>query len=100
MLKKRKTALTAVFLYLLFTGGLWMFVNSYSNSYNKLSEEKIVAASMTIKPDSASISMLEHTVNVDLRALLPESKFYCGAYILAPDEIRSAAYLISLCYRK
>ena len=99
-MKKRKTALTAAFLYLLSTGGLWMFVNSYANSYNKLSTKKIVPAVLTVNQDTATMTVLEHTLSADLRKIAPESKFYCGAYIIAPDEVRSAAYLISLGFRK
>ncbi len=95
-MKKRKTALTAAFLYLLSTGGLWMFVNAYANSYNKLAEKKIVPAVLTIEHSTASITIFDRTLKTDLRELSPESKFYCGAYIAAPDEVRSAAYLISL----
>ncbi|MCQ2469043.1 MAG: hypothetical protein MJ100_04460 [Ruminococcus sp.] len=95
-MKKRKTALTAAFLYLLTMGGLWMFVNSYTNSYNKLSEEKIVPASLTIEHNRAALTVLNCKIDTDLRNLSPESKLYCGAYIIAPDELRSAAYLISL----
>lgn len=93
--KRKKNAAGAVIIYLLLVGGSWMFINSYTNSFNRLSEEKITPASLTIMPESASVQVLDKAVDIDLKPFVPNSKLYFGAYILSPDEIRSAAYLIS-----
>ena len=93
--KRKKTAAGAVLIYLLLVGGMWMFINSYTNSFNRLTEEKIVPASLTINAESASVQVLNKSAELDLSPLSPDSKLYCGAYILSPAEIRSAAYLIS-----
>ena len=93
--KRNKTAAGAVLIYLLLVGGMWMFINSYTNSFNRLTEEKIVPASLTINAESASVQVLNKSAELDLSPLSPDSTLYCGAYILSPDEIRSAAYLIS-----
>ena len=48
-----------------------------------------------ISSDSASVQVLNRAAHIDLSPILPESRLYYGAYIFSPDEIRSAAYLIS-----
>ena len=95
--KKKRTVVRVIFLYLLLTIGSWMFLNSYSNSYNRLSEEKIAPASLNINDNKASIVFLDHTIEFSMVGIAPESKFYCLAYLLSPDELRLSAYLISLC---
>ena len=95
--KKKKTALKAVFFYLLLSGGSWMFINSYANSFNQISARRIVPAGLVLKEESASVELLGHSGNFSLSWIYPESRAYCGAYLLSPDEIRAAAYIISLC---
>ncbi len=95
-IKKKKTALRAIFLYLLLTGGSWMFINCYTNSYNRMAGDKIAPASLDVSGSKASVTVLEHRMDIDLSAAEPDSSLYCGAYILSPDEVRSACYLISL----
>ncbi|NLT09522.1 MAG: hypothetical protein GXY08_08470 [Ruminococcus sp.] len=93
---KKKTAIRAIFLYLLFSGGSWMFINCYTNSYNRLSGEKIAPASLDMNENKASFTVLEHSAEVDLSVLSYESRAYCIAYLLSPDEVRSTGYLISV----
>ncbi|MBR6967442.1 MAG: hypothetical protein IKH78_02815 [Ruminococcus sp.] len=95
--KKKKAALGAVFFYLLLSGGLWMFINSYSNSSNRLSGDNITPAMLELNGGRASIGLLERNAEIDLSCMLPDSKAYCGAYLCSPDEVRAAAYLIALC---
>ncbi len=97
--KRKKTAVRAVFIYMLLTFGLWMFLNSYTNSYNRLSDDKIVPAGLDLYGDTASLEVLNHEILLDLSAIAPESRLYCGAYLLSPDELRLTCYLISLCSR-
>lgn len=94
--KRKKTAVRAIFIYVLLTFGLWMFLNSYTNSYNRLSGEKIVPAGLDLCGDTASIEVLDHEIILDLSVIAPESSLYCGAYLLSPDELRLTCYLISL----
>ena len=96
-IKKKKTALKAVFLYLLLSGGSWMFINSYANSYNMLSNDNIVPAGLILSDEEVSLKFLGHGGEFDISVIAPDSKLYCGAYLLAPDEVRAAAYIISLC---
>lgn len=96
--KKKKSAVRAGFAYLLLTTGLWMFIMSYSNSYNRLSTEKITPASITLTEDSAEMSVLEYSVWLDLSVFLPDSKLYGALYMLSPDEIKIISPLISLSY--
>lgn len=95
--KKKRTAVRVILVYLILTIGSWMFLNSYANSYNRLSDEKIAPASLNLNGGTAEIQILEHTVEFSLSWLDPDSRFYCGAYILSPDELRLTAYLISFC---
>ena len=95
--KKKKTALKAVFLYLLLSGGSWMFINAYANSFNQISEKRIVPAGLVLKEERAFVELLGHNGNFSLSWIYPESRGYCGAYLLSPDELRAAAYIISLC---
>ena len=95
--KKKKTAITAVFMYLLMSGGSWMFINSYANSYNHMSEDKMIPAGMVISGGKATVEVLDHSAELSLSGIDPKSKAYCAAYLRSPDEIRCAAYVISLC---
>lgn len=95
--KKKRTVVRIILIYIIMTIGSWMFLNSYANSYNRISDEKIAPASLNMNKGTASIQMLEHSVEFSLSWLDPESRFYCGAYIISPDEIRLMAYLISFC---
>lgn len=97
MLKNKKTAARAVILYLILTAGLWMFIDSYTNFYNRITGEQIAPASVTLNGENASLSLLEHDAEVDLSIISPESKAYCIAYTAAPDELRLAGLLISFC---
>ena len=97
MLKKRKkAAVRAIFLYLLLTGGAWIFLNCYTNSYNRIAGEKLAPASLDASGGKARVTVLEETVEIDVSAVGGESDLYLAAYLLAPDEARSASYLISL----
>lgn len=95
ILKKKRTIVRAVIVYLALTIGSWMFLNSYANSYNRLSEEKITPASLNMNSGNAVLNILEYSINLNISWLASESRFYCGAYILSPDELRLGAYLIS-----
>lgn len=94
--KKKKTAVRAVFAYLLATVGLWMFVNSYANSYNRLTQEKITPASLVMNGDTAKVEILEYSAQFSTRLISPDSRLYCIAYLISPDELRTAAYLTFL----
>ena len=96
---KKNTTLTAVFLYLLLSGGLWMFINSYANSHNQMSEDKMIPVGMAVTEDKASVEILDHCGEFSLSAIAPDSKTYCAAYLASPDELKAAAYIISLCIK-
>lgn len=94
--KKKKAVLRAVFIYLLLSLGSWMFVNSYANSRSRISGRSIVPAQLVIEDGTASVEVLGHGAEFRLSYISPDSRLYCGAYLLSPDEIRLAAYVISL----
>ena len=97
--KKIKTAARLMILYIVLTAGSWMFINSYTNSYNRMTGEQIAPASLVLNGGTASLSVLEHSTEISLSGIAPESKFYCAAYFFSPDELRITAGLISLCKR-
>ncbi|MDE5834308.1 MAG: hypothetical protein K2H26_02170 [Ruminococcus sp.] len=94
-MRKKKTAVRVIFFYLLLTAGVYMFLESCSNSYNRLSEEKIAPASIVIDGNRASVNILENEVSFSTEILSPESDFYFVSYLLSSDDIRSMAYCIS-----
>lgn len=85
-----------IFVYLLLTAGVYMFLKSCCNSYNRISDEKITPASIVISENKASVSILESKVSFSTEILSPESKLYFTAYLVSPDDIRSMAYCIAL----
>ena len=59
-------------------------------------DSPVELGSLTVSGGNAKVRILNESADIDLSPIMPDSKFYCGAYILSPDEIRSSAYLISL----
>ena len=101
MRKNYKTnAAGAVLLYLLLASGSWMFINSYANSFNRLSKEKIVPASLTIDGRNASLSILGRNMDIGLSMPDKGSRHLLTVYLSTSDEIRSAAYLIGVADRE
>lgn len=95
--KKKKTVLRAVFVYLLLSGGSWMFIYSYANSCNHMRGEYMVPAQMVVEDERATVDILGHSAEFSISDIAPHSKLYCGAYLLSPDDLRLAAYVVSLC---
>ncbi len=95
--KRRKTAFTAVFLYLLLTGGLWMFLASYTNSHNRLSAEKITSAELVIGGDKSRLTVAGKKITFGTEIFSPESRLYYVLYLLSPDEIRYISDVYSVC---
>ncbi|MDE6670577.1 MAG: hypothetical protein K2J36_05800 [Ruminococcus sp.] len=69
-----------------------MFLESSSNSYNRMSEEKITPASIVINGNKASVSVLDSEVSFSTEIFSPESRFYFISYILVPDDIKLISY--------
>lgn len=94
-MKKRinKTAVSIVLLYVILTSGLRMFLISYANSYNKLNEDPIVPAKLTVSSTITKLDILEQSINI--KNIKSDSKLYFVAYLLTPDELRAAAVLAS-----
>ena len=95
--KKKITVLRAVFMYLLLSGGSWMFIYSYANSCNHMRGEYMVPAQMVVEDERATVDILGHSAKFSISDIAPHSKLYCGAYLLSPDDLRLAAYVVSLC---
>ncbi|MCM1507107.1 MAG: hypothetical protein NC177_08240 [Ruminococcus flavefaciens] len=96
MRKAKRKAVRLIFIYLLLTAGAYMFLESCSNSYNRISDEKITPASIVIDGNKASVSVLENKVSFSTEIFSPESRFYFTAYLISPDDVRTMAYCISL----
>lgn len=83
-----KKAVSRIFIYILLTAGAYMFLVSSSNSYNRMSSEKIAPASIVISGGKASVSVLENSLTFATDCFSPESPLYFTAYLLSPDDIR------------
>ncbi len=93
-LRINKTALRIAFAYVILTGGLRMFLLCYANSYNRLSEQKIPPARLTVSGSSAELDILGKSLRLRSPAGT-DSRGFLAAYLLAPDELRAAALLAS-----
>ena len=91
---RKKTAVRAMLVYIVVTAGIWMFLYAYSNSYNKLTEDKIAPASLVVSGESARLTVLDRGVDLDLRALSPDSRLYTALRLLTPDELAADIYLL------
>lgn len=91
--KKKRTCVKAVFLYLLMTTGLWIFLNSYAVSYNKLTSEKITPAAIYVNTGETNISVIGHSVSVCTSLLSKSSRLYYILYSLSPDELRAVTLI-------
>lgn len=87
-MKRKKTAVRVVLMYLILTAGMWMFLYSYANSHNRLSDEKILPAALRTYREGFVIEAMGKSVGVKNKLFLPESDFYFAAYMLAPIEVR------------
>lgn len=90
-----RKAVRMIFVYLLLTAGVYMFLESCCNSYNRMTEEKITPASIVISGKKASVSVLENSLSFSTEIFSPESSLYFTAYLVSPDDVRSMAYLLT-----
>lgn len=90
---KNKTAVRAIFVYIVLTVGLQMFLYAYTNSYNRLTDEKITPASLIINEDSAELKILNKSYSFSFDKISPENKAYFIAYLFVPDEFRTELLL-------
>lgn len=85
---KNKMAVRAIFVYIILTVGLQMFLYAYTNSYNRLTDEKITPASLIINDDSAEFKIMNKSYSFSFDKLSSENKAYFIAYLFTPDELR------------
>ncbi len=85
----KKAAVRITLLYVILTVGFWMFLYSYTNSYNKLTDEKIVPASLEVSVESAELKILNRSFVFSVNAVEPDRKGYLCLYLLTPDELRA-----------
>ncbi|MDE6833675.1 MAG: hypothetical protein K2J39_05445 [Ruminococcus sp.] len=91
-----RKAVRKIFIYLLLTAGVYMFLESSSNSYNRMSENKITPASIVINGKKASVSVLDNEVSFSTEIFSPESSFYYMTYLLSPDDLKAISYGLML----
>lgn len=89
MIKGKKTTVKLIFMYLILTVGLWMFLYSYTNSYNRLTNEKIVPAVLTVSGNDAELTVIGKRIDISLDAVSRESKLFFILYLVCPLELRS-----------
>lgn len=81
-------------IYLVLTVGFWMFLYSYANSYNRLTDEKIVPAEFTVDENGADLHIAGKKFHFNSDIISSDSKKYFISYILAPVEIRCEIMLL------
>ena len=91
--KKKRTAVRVIFIYLLLTTALWAFLYSCSNSYNHISDEKISPVGVVINGETAKLSLLEHEIKFRLDDISPQNEIYFPLYMFSPDELRMAVLI-------
>lgn len=89
MKRKGKKIARAILIYIVLTIGVQMFMCSYTNSYNRLTDEKITPASLVINENNAELKILNRSYNFSLDKIAPENKIYFIAYLFTPDELRT-----------
>lgn len=93
-MKNKRVILKAVFMYILVTSLLWIFLVSYSNSYNRINAKKISPASITINNNELTINILHDEFKANFDFILPDSKFYYILYFISSDSMRFAENLL------
>lgn len=89
-----KKVIRIVFLYILATSLLYMFAVSYSNTYNRINNEKIAPAGIVINGGEVTVSVLHDKITIDFGFAEPESRFYYVLYFLSPDSLRNAERIL------
>lgn len=89
MIKKLKKAARAIFVYIVLTAGTQMFLYSYTNSYNRMTDHKIKPASLVVNDNYAEFQILNKTYILSLEKISPENKAFLWAYLFSPDELRA-----------
>ncbi len=91
---KKITVFRVSLIYIVLTVGIWMFLYSYTNSYNRLTDEKISPASLIVNDDYAEFKILNKSCNINLDIISPESRLYFAVYLFSPDELKSEILLL------
>ena len=84
----KRPAVLIMFVYMLLTAGIFMFLNACGSSYNRLSEEETVPFSTGVDGKNAEIEILGKTFDIDISDTAPESRTWLSFYLAVPDEIR------------
>ena len=87
-MEKKKPVVTAIMMYVLVTTGISMFLNFYSNSYNRLSAEKIPPAGLVTDGERADIQILGYRFSFSVKPAEDSNKMWLVAYLLMPDELK------------
>lgn len=90
---KNKTAVRAIFVYIVLTVGLQMFLYAYANSYNRLTDKKITPANLIINEDSAELKILNNSYSFSFDKISSDNKAYFIVYLFTPDELRTELLL-------
>ncbi len=72
-----------------------MFLYSYANSHNRLTDEKIVPAEFSVDENGADLHIAGEKIRINSGIISSDSKFYFISYIFAPVEVRGE--ILALC---
>ena len=97
MRRINKTAFSIILSYAVLTGGMRMFLMSCANSYNKLNEDKVPTARLTVGEKSAQLDILGKKMRFGYISE-SDSRGFLAAYLFIPDELRTAVLIASDLY--
>lgn len=86
--RKKNTAVKAVIFCTILTVGIWMFLYSYANSYNRMTDEKIVPAVINVDENGTELDIIGKKIRLDTDCFNDESKLYFILYLIMPIESR------------
>lgn len=84
-----------IIVYLVLTVGCKMFIDSYTNSRNRLMAEKICPVMFSSEDGKLSIEILGKRRVFEMPAFVENRGVCFSAYVLMPDDIRTAVLLFS-----
>lgn len=80
-------------IYLVLTVGIWMFIYSYTNSHNRLTDEKITSAAFAVDESDWEILLMGRRFSFEPEIFVSDSKFFFISYIFSPIELRGEVLL-------
>ena len=95
----KRTAVKAIFFYILFTFGIWTFLNTYNNFCIRLSGKETAPVNVVFSGDTAEIRVISDSFEFDISAVSPENKLFFILYMFSADELKADIVIADICER-